>query len=116
MNIKRYYRGAAHAMMQGGPAPAPTPIGSRMFLHSATRTRRRADSLPQAIPDWSKLTRGDLVRVARRDGSAITGSIDMLAMDRSVFWVIQEGGRGRVMVCSADKPHVVVLAPSETRN
>ena len=87
-----------------------------MYLRPATRDRRRANSLPQAIPDWSKLTRGDLVRVARRDGSAITGSIDMLAIDRSVFWVIQAEGQGRVMVCSADKPHVVVLARSETRN
>lgn len=71
-------------------------------------------STPSAtVPDWSKLSRGDVVRVLRRDGSTATGLIDMLALDRSVLWVIQDGGRGRVMICSADRPRVAVVAPAE---
>lgn len=46
------------------------------------------------VSDWSKLSHGDVVRVLRRDGSTATGLIDMLALDRSVLWVVQDGGRG----------------------
>ncbi|MHC6591317.1 hypothetical protein [Arthrobacter sp. C152] len=53
------------------------------------------------------------MRVFRQDGTIVAGRVDMLALDRSVFWVIQADGRGRVMVCSADKPDVVVLANGE---
>ena len=53
------------------------------------------------------------MRVFRRDGSSILGQIDMLALDRSVFWIIQEDGSGRVMVCSADKPRVLSVSRNE---
>jgi hypothetical protein len=67
-----------------------------------------ASRLPAApVPDWSKLSRQDAVRVLLRDGRVIAGTIDMIAVDRSVFWVIQSGGRGRVMVCSSDRPVMV---------
>jgi len=71
---------------------------------------RLADRAPLSVPDWSRLSRGDAVRVFRRDGTAVSGHIDMLALDRSVFWVIQEGGGGRLMICSADGSDVVVVA------
>ena len=64
------------------------------------------------VPDWSKLSRGDVVRVFQSDGSALSGRIDMIAMDRSVFWMIQDGGLGRVMVCSLDKARVIKAAIS----
>ena len=84
-----------------------------MRLHSkipASHTTR----LPAApVPDWSKLSRQDAVRVLLRDGRVITGRIDMIAVDRSVFWVIQSGGRGRVMICSPDRPVVVRDATAE---
>ncbi|MBT2515688.1 hypothetical protein [Arthrobacter sp. ISL-30] len=64
------------------------------------------------VPDWSRLSRRDAVRVIRSDGSAISGRIDMIAVDRSVFWVMQDEGLGRVMVCRADKPFVIKTAGS----
>lgn len=84
-----------------------------MYANPGSATRRPRSPHPAAVPDWSKLSRGDAVRVFRRDGSAAAGLIDMLALDRSVLWVIQDGGRGRVMVCSADRPRVVVVVPAE---
>ncbi|MFC7847374.1 hypothetical protein ACFUTU_02745 [Arthrobacter sp. NPDC057388] len=78
-----------------------------MRLHSPTPASH-VNRLPVApVPDWSKLSRQDAVRVLLRDGRVIAGRIDMIAVDRSVFWVIQSGGRGRVMVCSSDRPVVV---------
>ena len=41
------------------------------------------------------------------------GQVDMLALDRSVFWIIQDDGGGRVMVCSADKPRVLAVSRKE---
>ncbi|WP_410556465.1 hypothetical protein [Arthrobacter globiformis] len=49
-----------------------------------------------------------------RDGRIISGQIDMIAVDRSVFWVIQSAGRGRVMICSSDRPVVVRAATSDS--
>ena len=78
-----------------------------MRLHSTTPASY-ITRLPAApVPDWSKLSRQDAVRVLLRDGRVIAGRIDMIAVDRSVFWVIQSAGRGRVMVCSSDRPMVV---------
>lgn len=51
--------------------------------------------------------------VFRRDGGSMLGHIDMLALDRSVFWIIQDDGSGRVMVCSADKPRVLAVSRHE---
>lgn len=87
----------------GRPLPSALPLVSEL--------RRTGVSRP--APDWSKLSRGDAVRVVRRDGTVAAGLIDMLALDRSVFWVIQEEGRGRVMVCSADAPNVTLLGHGE---
>lgn len=84
-----------------------------MYSRSPAATRRRTSPTPlprRPLPDWSRLSRGDRVRVTRGDGTSVVGLIDMLALDRSVFWIFQDDGRGRAMVCSADKPQVAVLA------
>jgi hypothetical protein len=47
------------------------------------------------------------VKVLRADGSALSGQIDMIAIDRSVFWMTQDAGLGRVMICSAESPVVI---------
>lgn len=78
---------------------------------------RHASPAPAAAcgcPRLVKVVRGDTVRVLRRDGSTTAGLIDMLALDRSVLWIIQDGGRGRVMICSADHPRVAVVVPAES--
>ena len=84
-----------------------------MDTHLRTATSRRRPQPPAPVPDWSKLSRGDAVRVFRPDGSSMLGQVDMLALDRSVFWIIQDDGGGRVMVCSADKPRVLAVPHKE---
>lgn len=75
----------------------------------------RARSLPaMPVPDWSKLSRRDLVHVRYGNGTAVTGRIDIIAGDRSVFWLIQSAGLGRMMVCSSDKPDVIRMAAEES--
>lgn len=83
-------------------------------MHSLTKHPRRRLSRKYAIPvpDWSKLSRNDSVRVLRSDGSALSGRIDMIAIDRSVFWMIQDAGLGRIMICSADSPTVIRTDPA----
>ncbi|SDP43351.1 hypothetical protein SAMN04487914_11172 [Arthrobacter sp. ok909] len=75
-------------------------------------TRQARDgSLPaRPVPDWSKLSRNDLVHVRHGNDTPVTGRIDVIAADRSVFWLIQSAGLGRVMICSADHPEVIKMA------
>lgn len=73
---------------------------------------RPSSAGPQPVPDWSKLARNDTVTVLRSDGNVVTGQIDMLAVDRSVFWMIQNDGQGRIMIPRRETQSVTV---SETR-
>ena len=57
---------------------------------------------PAALPDWSKLSRHDHVQVRSARGTVISGTIDMIAANRSVFWLIRNVGTGRTMVCYGD--------------
>jgi hypothetical protein len=84
-----------------------------MPTYSRPPRLHRTHQLPAPVPDWSKLSRGDVVKVFPRNGLSTVGQIDMLSLDRSVFWILQEGGRGRMMVCSADKPKVVAVAQGD---
>ena len=102
-----------HLMNMMEPTSPSTPWTRNMRLRPAPA--RHATRLPVApVPDWSKLSRDDAVRVLLRDGRIISGRIDMIAVDRSVFWVIQSSGRGRVMVCSSDRPAVVRAATADS--
>lgn len=84
-----------------------------MYRHPITTRTRRSVVANRPVPDWSQLSKNDAVQVARRDGTVTTGRIDMVALDRKIFWIIQDGGLGRVMVCSADRPQVTVIAPAK---
>ena len=82
-------------------------------MRSQTSSAPDASGLPpQPVPNWSKLSRNDHVQVLHRDGRVTSGRIEMIAVDRSVFWVIQEAGQGRLMVCRSDKPRVIKRASS----
>lgn len=78
-----------------------------MYLCTKHPLRKTSRKDARALPDWSRLSRNDSVKVLGADGSAVSGHIDMMAMDRSVFWMIQDGGLGRIMICSADSPIVI---------
>ncbi|MFF1831982.1 hypothetical protein [Paenarthrobacter sp. NPDC058040] len=63
------------------------------------------------IPDWSKLRRDDHVTVLRTDGQTVAGRIDMIAIDRTLFWLFQDRGLGRVLVTRSETRSVAVSAP-----
>jgi hypothetical protein len=79
-----------------------------MYRHNPVR---RAAALPQApVPDWSKLARDDYVEVRTSSRAVFAGTIDMIAANRSVFWVIRSDGAGRTMVYSGDDVSVTKVA------
>jgi hypothetical protein len=43
----------------------------------------------------------------------MSGTIDMIAADRSVFWMIRNDGAGRTMVCSGDDVAITKLPQRE---
>ncbi|TAP41745.1 hypothetical protein EYS21_18395 [Arthrobacter sp. S39] len=77
-----------------------------MYARTKHPLRRISRRSAGPLPDWSKLSRHDSVTVLRPDGSVLSGQIDMIAIDRSVFWIIQDAGLGRTMICSAESPIV----------
>ena len=60
----------------------------------------------QPVFNWCQLSRADEVTVWRCDQSTITGQIDMVALDGSVFWIIENEGKGRAMIHRHDNPEV----------
>lgn len=60
----------------------------------------------EPIPNWTKLSRADAVDIYRHGEAIASGSIDMLAMDGSVFWLIQDGGHGRALFLHSDGVNV----------
>lgn len=75
-----------------------------MYKHHQVRRGAAAVSVrvPAPVPDWSKLCRNDQVEVHTAGGETMSGTIDMIAADRSVFWMIRNDGAGRTMLCSGD--------------
>lgn len=61
------------------------------------------------IPDWSKLDRRDHIEVSAPGRPAVSGIIDMVAADRSVFWMIRDDGAGRTMYWRGDDLAVVKI-------
>ena len=79
-----------------------------MYKHNPARRGPVPATAP--IPDWSKLCRNDHVEVRTAGGAVISGTIDMIAADRSVFWMIRNDGAGRTMLCSVDGVTVIKVA------
>ncbi|WP_104046020.1 hypothetical protein [Arthrobacter sp. ZGTC412] len=53
--------------------------------------------------NWTKLARQDDLELVHRNGKTLTsGRVDMLALDGSVFWLIQDNGKGRAMFLPDD--------------
>ncbi|MCQ6272469.1 hypothetical protein M8J71_18540 [Pseudarthrobacter sp. R1] len=88
-----------------------------MYKHNPARRGPVPAAAP--VPDWSKLCRNDHVEVRTAGGAVISGTIDMIAADRSVFWMIRNDGAGRTMLCSVDGVTVTKVsqdgAPARTQ-
>ncbi|BCW77932.1 hypothetical protein NicSoilB11_42570 (plasmid) [Arthrobacter sp. NicSoilB11] len=48
--------------------------------------------------DWAQLEEGHYVIVQRDSEPAVSGEVDVVTQDASVFWVWLDGGRGRIAV------------------
>jgi hypothetical protein len=79
--------------------------GGVMYKHKPAR--HVPAQAPVPVPDWSRLCRNDQVQVRAAGGAVMTGTIDMIAADRSVFWMIRNDGAGRTMLCSGDDVAVI---------
>ncbi|MCU1566930.1 MAG: hypothetical protein JWQ56_1867 [Pseudarthrobacter sp.] len=82
-----------------------------MYKHNAARRGPVPAAAP--VPDWSRLCRNDHVEVRTGGGETMSGTIDMIAADRSVFWMIRNDGAGRTMVCSGDDVAITKLPQRE---
>lgn len=78
--------------------PRRRPAGPQ---HPARQARSGTRPL-EPMPNWVKLSRKDEVEIYRDGGLVASGRVDMLALDGSVFWVVQNDGRGRAMFLHSD--------------
>jgi hypothetical protein len=86
-----------------------------MYKHNPVR-RGPAQApfrVPAPVPDWSRLCRNDHVEVSITGGPVMTGTIDMVAADRSVFWMIRNDGAGRTMLVAGDDVAVTKVPQRE---
>lgn len=68
--------------------------------HSTVPTRQM-DLEP--VLDWTKLAEENDFHLVHRNGKTLTsGRVDMIALDGSVFWLIQHDGLGRAMFLPND--------------
>ena len=79
-----------------------------MYVHKPAR-RGTVNAAPP-VPDWSRLCRNDQVELHAAGRTPVSGTIDMIAADRSVFWIIRDDGAGRTMLCCGDDVTVVKVA------
>jgi hypothetical protein len=56
--------------------------------------------------DFARVVRGDWVEVDGLNGLFLTGTVDDVAPDGSVFWVREEGGHSRRMIHVTDRAEV----------
>lgn len=54
-----------------------------------------------AVPDWTRLSQGDLV-VLENSSELVGGRVDDISLDASVLWLHLEQGRGRRLFLQAD--------------
>lgn len=81
---------------------APVVNGPARASNSPRRPARPGARSLEPMPNWTKLSRKDEVEIYRHGEFVASGRLDMLALDGSVFWVVQNDGRGRAMFLHSD--------------
>jgi hypothetical protein len=77
------------------------PIHHRQTAGFQSGLLRHAQLEP--VLNWTKLARNDDLELVHRNGKTLTsGRVDLLALDGSVFWLIQDNGKGRAMFLPDD--------------
>lgn len=77
-----------------------------MTLRPHHHRKHASAALPAPIPNWTKLARADEVAIYQHGEEIASGHIDMLSMDGSVLWLIQDAGRGRALFLHSDGAQV----------
>ncbi|GAA1791052.1 hypothetical protein GCM10009712_42800 [Pseudarthrobacter sulfonivorans] len=67
-----------------------------------TRIRRTSGPSLELVGNWTALNPSDRVVIYRGDTATASGSVDLRSPAGSVFWILQAGGQGRVMIHKAD--------------
>lgn len=63
---------------------------------------RTGSPTPEPVANWSILSRADEVEIHGHGQAIASGRIDMLALDGSVLWLEQNGGKGRALFLHSD--------------
>ncbi|SCB90681.1 hypothetical protein GA0061083_1436 [Pseudarthrobacter enclensis] len=58
------------------------------------------------VLNWCQLSRTEEVTVYRQNQTITTGHVDMVALDGTVFWIIETDGYSRTMIHRNDEPMV----------
>ncbi|MBP1136325.1 hypothetical protein JOE31_002557 [Arthrobacter sp. PvP023] len=72
-------------------------------------TKHSRPSPPQAMtpplepaPNWTRLSRNDEIEL-HKDGKIVaSGTVDMMALNGSLLWLLQDGGKGRALFLHDD--------------
>lgn len=89
-------------------SPAPDRNNGPAIAGPDHHTARMESGLPrhaqlEPVLSWTKLARKDHLELVHRNGKTLTsGRVDMLALDGSVLWLIQDDGKGRAMFLADD--------------
>lgn len=87
-----------------------------MNIRSRTATPHAGSPTPEPVPNWTKLSRADLVEIHSHGRAITSGSIDMLALDGSVLWLQQDEGKGRALFLHSDGIRVYRRQPSTKKH
>ena len=74
-----------------------------------------AGPFPEPVPHWNRLSKGDEVAVCAPGTPILSGKVDMVALDGSVFWILQKDGLGRATVCRGEQLAVYRTAAARGR-
>lgn len=62
----------------------------------------RENPQPEALTNWSSLSRGDEVEIYKHGELIAAGRIDMLALDGSILWLHKDTGNDRSLFLHSD--------------
>jgi len=76
--------------------------GSPMTTHSRVSPTQATTPSLEPVPNWTKLSRNDEIEVYEDGKIVASGTVDMMALDGSLFWLLQDSGKGRALFLHGD--------------
>jgi hypothetical protein len=106
--IRDSWPGLALANPRQEPPQHKKQDTGHLMVDVSHQTLNQQPALPrhaqlEPVLDWMKLAHLDELELVHHSGKSFTsGRVDMLAADGSVFWLIQNEGKGRAMFLTDD--------------